>query len=73
MSTQAANTAVAQLQDAGVLQHVSVGRRNRVHEAREVFELLGSVEAAITAPPPVGIHGPRSALSPLESPAERIP
>lgn len=50
VSKEAANNAVAELEKAGILDQVSVGRRNRVHEALEVFELLAAIEDGIFGP-----------------------
>lgn len=43
-STQAANTALAQLEAAGVVAQVSLGRRNRAFEAKELLQLVNVFE-----------------------------
>ena len=49
VSNEAANNAVAELEGLGIIKQVSIGRRNRVHEAHEVFALLTRVESSIGA------------------------
>jgi Fic family protein len=43
-SVQAANTALAQLEAAGVVTQVSLGRRNRAFEAKELLQLVNVFE-----------------------------
>jgi Fic family protein len=49
-SDEAARRAVNRLADAGILTQVTVGRRNRAWEAREVFELLNDFEYELATP-----------------------
>lgn len=49
-SKQAANEAMAALERAGVLKQVSVARRNRVWEARDVFGVLDDFEREMATP-----------------------
>lgn len=44
------NDAVARLQEAGILQQVTVGRRNRAFEAREVIEVFADLERQLASP-----------------------
>src|SRR5690625_3941763 len=49
-SKQAANEAMAVLEARGVLKQVSVAKRNRVWEAKEVFDLLNGFERELATP-----------------------
>jgi Fic family protein len=49
-SREAARRAVTQLEGAGILSQLSIGRRNRAWEAREVFELLNGFERELATP-----------------------
>ena len=49
-SEEAARRAVNQLVDAGILTQVTIGRRNRAWEARDVFELLNDFERELATP-----------------------
>lgn len=49
-SEEAARRAVNQLVEAGILSQVTIGRRNRAWEAREVFELLNAFEQELATP-----------------------
>lgn len=49
-SKQAANEAVSALEAAGILSQVSVGKRNRAWEAKEVFDLLNVFERELATP-----------------------
>jgi Fic family protein len=55
-SDEAARRAVNQLAEAGILTQVTVGRRNRAWEAREVFDLLNAFESELATPE--GAEGP---------------
>ena len=44
------NDAVARLEDAGVLRQVTVGRRNRAFEAREVIDAFADLERQLASP-----------------------
>ena len=44
------NSAVARLESAGILNQVSVGRRNRAFEAREVIEAFTDLERQLASP-----------------------
>jgi hypothetical protein len=46
-SLQAANTALADLEAAGVVTQVSIGRRNRAFEAKELLQLVNTFERAL--------------------------
>ncbi len=46
-SLQAANTALADLEAAGVVTQVSMGRRNRAFEAKELLQLVNAFERAL--------------------------
>ena len=48
--TAAANNAVAQLVEAGVLQQVNVGRRNRAYEAPEIVAAFTDLERQLASP-----------------------
>jgi Fic family protein len=50
-SEESARRAVNQLERAGILSQLSVGKRNRAWEARDVFELLNSFERELATPP----------------------
>ena len=49
-STVATGKAIDQLVAAGVLQQVTVGKRNRAYEAPDVFGLLVGYERALASP-----------------------
>ena len=53
-SNQAARLAVLQLETAGVLRRLNVGRRNRAWEAAELFELLNDFERDLRHAPRPG-------------------
>jgi hypothetical protein len=50
-SKQAANEAIAVLASAKVLREVTLGKRNRAWEARELFDLINGVERELAMPP----------------------
>jgi len=50
-SKQAANEAIATLASAKVLKEVTLGKRNRAWEARELFDLINGVERELATPP----------------------
>jgi Fic family protein len=49
-SGEAARRAVNQVAESGILSQVTIGRRNRAWEAREVFELLDAFEYELATP-----------------------
>jgi Fic family protein len=49
-SEESARRALNQLEGAGILSQVTIGRRNRAWEAREVFDLLNSFERDLATP-----------------------
>ena len=49
-SFQAADLAVGQLTDAGVLRQIKLGRRNRAFEATSVIEALTTIERRLASP-----------------------
>jgi Fic family protein len=49
-SNQAARLAVLQLEEAGVLRRLNVGKRNRAWEASDVFEVLNDFERELATP-----------------------
>ena len=49
-SFQAANQAINQLMEAGVLAQVTVGRRNRIFEAPELIEAFTTLERQLASP-----------------------
>jgi len=49
-SYRAANEGVANLSEAGILSQVSVGRRNRVFEAREMIDSFADLERQLASP-----------------------
>lgn len=49
-SDESARLALRRLEDAGVIEQVSVGRRNRVWEATEVYETVDRFELALATP-----------------------
>jgi hypothetical protein len=49
-SFPAANNAVAQLVNAGVLQQVNVGRRNRAYAAPDIITAFTSLERQLASP-----------------------
>lgn len=53
-SKQAANVALAALEEAGVLRQLSIGKRNRAWEAHEVFELANGFEQELGLGPKAG-------------------
>jgi hypothetical protein len=55
-SNQAARLAVLQLENAGVLRRLNVGKRNRAWEAGDLFVLLDEFERELATPP--GQHDP---------------
>lgn len=46
----AANNAVAQLTDAGILRQVNIGRRNRAYEAPEIIDAFTDLERQLASP-----------------------
>jgi DNA-binding transcriptional regulator GbsR (MarR family) len=44
------NAAVARLETAGILQQVTVGRRNRAFEARDVIDAFADLERQLAIP-----------------------
>jgi Fic family protein len=50
-SKQAANEAIAALAESGVLHPITLARRNRAWEARELFDLINDVERELATPP----------------------
>lgn len=57
-SGQAANTALATLEAAGVLKQVSLGRRNRAFEAPELLNLVNAFERELAIPESAGKPAP---------------
>ncbi|HEY0840884.1 MAG TPA: Fic family protein, partial [Vulgatibacter sp.] len=53
-SKQATNVALAALEEAGVLRRLSIGKRNRAWEAREVFDLANGFEQELGLGPRAG-------------------
>jgi len=49
-SFQATNEAIARLEEAGILQQVNVGRRNRAFEAPELIEACTDLERQLASP-----------------------
>ncbi|MDA8216821.1 MAG: Fic family protein [Dehalococcoidales bacterium] len=49
-SVQAANEAVARLEEAGVLDQVTVGKRNRAFEARQLIRAFTDLERRLASP-----------------------
>jgi len=49
-SVQAANEAVARLEEAGVLHQVTVGKRNRAFEARQLIRAFTDLERELASP-----------------------
>jgi hypothetical protein len=49
-SFPAANSAIAQLVDAGILKQVNVGRRNRAFEAAEIIAAFTDLERQLASP-----------------------
>lgn len=49
-SKQAVNEAIAVLADKGVLRAITLAKRNRAWEARELFDLIDDVERELAAP-----------------------
>jgi hypothetical protein len=49
-SFQAANEAMARLQSAGIVQQVTVGRRNRGFEARAIIDTFTALERQRPSP-----------------------
>jgi Fic family protein len=49
-SKQAVNEAVAILAERGVIQPITLAKRNRAWEARELFELVNDVERELSIP-----------------------
>ncbi|MBN1628712.1 MAG: Fic family protein [Thermoleophilia bacterium] len=49
-SVQAANEAVARLEEAGVLHQVTVGKRNRAFEARQLIRVFTDLERQLASP-----------------------
>jgi Fic family protein len=45
-----ANTAIRRLVDAGILQQITIGRRNRVYEAPEVIDAFTELERRVASP-----------------------
>ena len=56
-SNQAARLAMLQLEKAGVLRQVTLGKRNRAWEATELFDLLNQFERDLASPTAVGRPG----------------
>lgn len=46
----AANKAISQLVDAGVLKQVNIGRRNRAYEAPEIIAVCTDLECQLASP-----------------------
>ncbi|MGH3264422.1 MAG: Fic family protein, partial [Trebonia sp.] len=46
----AANNAVMQLEEAGIIQQVTIGRRNRAYEAREIIAAFTDLERQLASP-----------------------
>jgi Fic family protein len=61
---QAANEAVRRLQDAGVLNQITVGRRNRAFEAVDLINAFTDLERRLASPDADTLHSP---------PARRVP
>jgi Fic family protein len=49
-SFPAANNAVSQLVDAGILNQITIGRRNRAYEAPEIIEAFTDLERQLASP-----------------------
>jgi hypothetical protein len=49
-SFPAANDAIARLTKADVLQQITIGRRNRAFEAKEVIDAFASLERQLASP-----------------------
>jgi Fic family protein len=49
-SFPAANSAVAQLVEAGILKQVNIGRRNRAFEAAEIIAAFADLERQLASP-----------------------
>jgi hypothetical protein len=49
-SKQAVNAAIAVLAESGVLRPLTLAKRNRAWEARELFDLVDDVERALAMP-----------------------
>jgi hypothetical protein len=49
-SKQAVNEAIAALADKGVLRAITLAKRNRAWEARELFDLINDVERELATP-----------------------
>jgi hypothetical protein len=49
-SLRATNEAIARMSDAGVLTQVTVGRRNRAFEARELIDAFADLERQLASP-----------------------
>jgi Fic family protein len=49
-SVPAANNAVAVLAEAGVIQQVTIGKRNRAYEAREIIDAFTDLERQLASP-----------------------
>lgn len=68
-SKQAANQALAVLERAGVLRELTLGKRNRAWEARELFDLIDDFERELATPEREGPG--RSAPRPRRSTSPR--
>lgn len=66
-SVQAANEAIARLEDAGVLTQVTVGRRNRAFEAPEVIDLFTDLERRLASPAGDTRTSPPARITPAKS------
>ena len=49
-SKQAVNEAIAALADRGVLHPITLAKRNRAWEARELFDLINDLEPELATP-----------------------
>ena len=49
-SKQAVNEAIAALADKGILRMITLAKRNRAWEARELFDLINDVERERATP-----------------------
>lgn len=63
-SFRAANEAIGRLAEAGILSQVSVGRRNRAFEAREIVDSFADLERQLASPAGDTLSSP---------PARRVP
>jgi DNA-binding Lrp family transcriptional regulator len=49
-SFPAANNAISQLVEAGVLEQITIGRRNRAYEAPEIIVAFSDLERQLASP-----------------------